>query len=93
LHIGYWQIKSRRLFRVVIRKYDQSPTNSALVGRMFVMVLRRQNMALGYPDFSMASHAAVDACIGRYRARLVDLVESCVFRLLEIFAVFVESHD
>ena len=74
--IGFYATASRLLW-IVIRPHDQPPPNPALSGGVRVMVLRWQNMSLGYSDFSMTTHAAINPSVRRGDAGIVVRIKSC----------------
>src|ERR1700680_2219431 len=52
---------SRTLFRPMVRIYNHPPADSALRGRVLVMILRRKRLARFRNSFPTTPHAAVNS--------------------------------
>jgi hypothetical protein len=80
-------------FRVVVSPHDHPPTNRALLGGMLMMILRGQWIAVIRGYFSATSRATVDSgerCRSTWR---ILGVKRLILACLNIYRVFVESHD
>ena len=57
-----------------------------------MMVLRRQNVAMGRHRLMPADLAAIDSREGRYRAGMAEVVEDDIVYLLQKLRIFVFGH-
>lgn len=77
---------------LLLRKYDQFPTNCALTRIVLMMVLRWKGVPLVRGDLVATSFTTINARIRASNSRAVKVVEFIVIQLMEIVTVLVLSH-